>query len=267
LSWSELAQEARHCTGLNRSAAQAEECDLFTDQSRYAVRFEWGERGLEAVSSGCAVVVIVDVFSFCTSVDVATVRGASVLPYCGPDCTAARYAEEQRAVLACGYRTTGGYSLSPTSLVGIPAGTRLVLPSPNGSALSLRAAGVSTTVAACLRNASALAGFACAQGGPVAVIGCGEQWADGSLRPAWEDLVGAGAVIAELPGTRSPEAEAACEAFRGAEADLHERLRACSSGRELIERGFASDVELAASFGVSRSVPMLSGKAFAARLS
>ena len=60
-----------------------------------------------------------------------------------------------------------------------------------------------------------------------------------------ERLAGAGAVKAGLPGARSPEAEAACEAFRGAGADLLARLRACSSGRELIERGFASDVELA----------------------
>jgi 2-phosphosulfolactate phosphatase len=249
---------------LRRSAAQTEECHLFADQSLYAVRFEWGERGLEAVSSGCSVVVIVDVFSFCTSADVATGRGAAVLPHPGRVGTAARYAEEQRAVLACEYRTTGEYSLSPTSLVGVPAGARLVLPSRNGAALSLRAAGVSTTVAACLRNAAAVADFARARGGPVAVIGSGERWADGSLRPDWEDLVGAGAVIAGLAGTRSPEADAACEVFRGAEADLLGRLRACSSGRELIERGFASDVELAAAVGVSRCVPVLSGKAFVA---
>src|SRR5438034_8992064 len=60
-----------------------EECQLFADQSPYAVRFEWGERGLEAIRPGCSAVVIVDVFSFCTSVDVATGRGASVLPYPG----------------------------------------------------------------------------------------------------------------------------------------------------------------------------------------
>jgi 2-phosphosulfolactate phosphatase len=238
---------------------------VFTDQSPFAVRFEWGERGLEAVSPGCAVVVVVDVLSFCTAVDVATGRGAAVLPYRWRDETAARYAAEQRAVLAGAYRTTGGYSLSPASLTGIPAGTRLVLPSRNGATLSLRAAGVGTVVAACLRNAEAVARFAGAQGGPVAVIGGGERWPDGSLRPAWEDLVGAGAVIARLPGPRSPEAEAVGDAFRRAAADLPGRLRACSSGRELIERGFAADVELAAAVGVSGCVPVLAGEAFVAR--
>jgi 2-phosphosulfolactate phosphatase len=209
--------------------------------------------------------VIVDVLSFCTCVDVATARGAEVLPYRWRDDTVASYAEEQRAILADGHRRTDRYSLSPTSLAGIPSGTRLVLPSPNGAALSLRAGGMGTAVAACLRNAAAVARFARAQGGRVAVIACGERWADGSLRPSWEDLVGAGAVIAELPGPRSPEAEAAFAAFRGARADLLGRLRACSSGRELIERGFAADVDLAARLGESGCVPVLSGEAFVAR--
>jgi 2-phosphosulfolactate phosphatase len=224
---------------------------MFSDQSLFAVRFEWGERGLDAIGRGGGVIVIVDVLSFCTCVEVATARGAAVLPYRWRDSTAARYAEERQAILADGLRRADGYSLSPVSLAGIPPRTRLVLPSPNGAALSLRAAGVGTTVAACLRNAAAVAEFARAQGSPVAVIGCGELWKDGSLRPAWEDLVGAGAVIAALPSSRSPEAESACHAFRCAEPDLRGRLRACSSGRELIERGFAADVELAARVGES----------------
>jgi 2-phosphosulfolactate phosphatase len=113
---------------------------MFADQSPFAVRFEWGERGLEAVGAGCSVVVVVDAFSFCTSVDVATGRGAIILPYRWRDDSASRYAEEQREILASEYRTTGGYCLSPTSLVGISPGTRLVLPSRNGATVSLRAA-------------------------------------------------------------------------------------------------------------------------------
>jgi 2-phosphosulfolactate phosphatase len=238
---------------------------MFSDQSSYVVRFEWGERGLEALGPDARIIVIVDVLSFCTCVEVATGRGAEVLPYRWRDDTAAPSAHQQRAVLADGHRRADKYSLSPTSLAGIPSGTRLVLPSPNGATLSLRAGAMATTVAACLRNAAAVARFARSLSGPVAVIGCGERWPDGSLRPCWEDLVGAGAVVAELPGPRSPEAEAACLAFRGAQADLPGRLRACSSGRELIERGFTADVELAAQFGESECVPVLFGEAFIAR--
>lgn len=235
---------------------------MYHDQSSFAVRFEWGERGLEAVGRGAKVIVIVDVLSFGTCVDVATSRGATVLPYPLNDDTASQFADEQRAILADRNRTAEAYCLSPKSLEAIPPGTRLVLPSPNGATLSLIAGALTSTVAACLRNAEAVAAFVRSQRAPVAVIACGERWADGSLRPCLEDLIGAGAVIAELTGTRSPEAQAACDAFSGAGIDICKRLAACSSGRELIERGFACDVELAAALGVSTCVPLLSGKAF-----
>jgi len=49
-------------------------------QGAYDVRCEWGRHGVELLARECAVVVIVDVLSFCTSVDVAVGRGARVLP-------------------------------------------------------------------------------------------------------------------------------------------------------------------------------------------
>jgi len=49
-------------------------------------------------------------------------------------------------------------------------------------------------------------------------------------------------------------AVAVFERFRG---DLRGALLQCGSGRELVERGFACDVELAAEYGVSGAVPML----------
>jgi len=42
-------------------------------------------------------------------------------------------------------------------------------------------------------------------------------------------------------------------------------LFGCISGRELEERGFGCDVELAAEYGVSNSVPMLLGDRFITR--
>jgi 2-phosphosulfolactate phosphatase len=112
-----------------------------------------------------------------------------------------------------------------------------------------------------LRNAAAVAEFVRLRGGTVTVIACGERWSDGSLRPSWEDLIGAGAIITHLSGSRSPEAltaaEAEAEAFQQAEGTLRQRLRECSSGRELSERGFAADIELAGEIGVSKCVPIL----------
>ena len=46
----------------------------------------------------------------------------------------------------------------------------------------------------------------------------------------------------------------------GARDDLPARLFACSSGRELVEKGFADDVEVAGRVDVSETVPVLEGE-------
>jgi 2-phosphosulfolactate phosphatase len=156
-----------------------------------------------------------------------------------------------------------GFSLSPSSLLGLSAGSRLVLLSPNGAALSFHARH-EAVLAACLRNVRAVAHAAAAIGRTVGVIPAGETWSGGELRPCLEDLVGAGAVIAELRGGRSPEAELAVACFERFRGDLSGALRKSSSGKELIERGFAGDVELAAEYNVSTAVPRLVGRSFVA---
>jgi 2-phosphosulfolactate phosphatase len=77
------------------------------------------------------------------------------------------------------------------------------------------------------------------------------------LRPAIEDLIGAGAVLADLPGRPSPEAETAIAAFERFQHDLHDALVRSTSGKELVERGFACDVEVAAEYAVSTTVPVM----------
>jgi 2-phosphosulfolactate phosphatase len=211
--------------------------------------------GLRALQSSSQAVIIVDVLSFSTAVDIALARGATVLPYRWKDHSAETFASQQNAILAGGRRNGPEYSLSPASLRSIPPGTRLVLPSPNGSTLALAATVPLFT--ACLRNAPAVARQAAAHGRRIAVIPAGEQWPASTLRPCLEDLLGAGAVLAELPGTPSPEAELAIAAFARFRDDLGGTLSRCGSGKELIERGFPLDVQLAAEYAVSPIAPRL----------
>jgi len=228
------------------------------NQADFDLRLEWGLAGLRALSG---TVVIVDVLSFSTAVDVAVSRGASVLPFRWRDATAAAFAAAHGAILA-GDRRGGGFSLSPASLQSIEPGTSLVLPSPNGATLSL--SGGPSVWTACLRNCRAVAQEVRRRGPPVAVIPAGEQWPDGSLRPCLEDLLGAGALLAELPGCLSPEAELAVAAFERMRPRLVEVLAGSVSGRELAGRGFPQDVELAAEYAVSRAAPVLRGDRFVA---
>ena len=238
-------------------------------QLPFTVRFEWGLDGAMAVAPGAELAVVVDVLCFTTCVSVAVERGAEVFPYRWKDGTAAGFAAEQQAVLA-GRRGGKGVSLSPTSLRSASTLDRVVLPSPNGSALAHSLAGaVPRVVAVCLRNARATADWAARNLPPaavIAVIAAGEKWPDGGLRPALEDQLGAGAFLAALPGHRragfSPEAGWAMDAFTAAEPRLGDTLLECSSGRELVFGGYQEDVEIAAELNRSTAVALLDDGAF-----
>jgi len=208
------------------------------------------------------VLIVVDVLSFSTAVDIAVSNGAVVYPYGNRDDRLEEYARARSARIAEKVRTASGLSLSPASLQQVPPGYRLVLPSPNGGALS-RAGGAAMTFTACLRNAGAVARAASALGSSFAVIPAGERWPDGSLRPAIEDWIGAGAVLARLPGRRSPEATLAIAAFENVSGICRDVLEGSSSGKELIARGFGEDVALAAALDVSTAAPRLVDSAFA----
>jgi 2-phosphosulfolactate phosphatase len=233
----------------------------FYDQSEAECRVEWGVMATTFLAPA-DVVIVVDVLSFSTCVDVATERGATILPYAWKDSSAESYAARQSAALA-GARGVAQYSLSATSFLSAGPDLRCVLPSPNGAAVSVCAAARTPIVfTACLRNADAVAAAASRAGTTFNVCPAGERWTDGSLRPALEDWLGAGAVLARLPGKKSPEATAAIAAFQHAKSMIEQVLVSSSSGRELVERGFASDVQLAGSYNVSRSAPRLHNGAY-----
>ena len=238
----------------------------FADQSGFAVRFEWGLPGLRATSAD-AIVVIVDVLSFTTSVSVACRRGAVVFPCPWGDERASELARRENAELGArrGSEAEGlqRFSLSPESLLAASPGLRLVLPSQNGSVLAHEAVLEDRSViAASIRNAASVAGWLSRQDSPIAVVAAGERWEDGTWRFSVEDLVGAGAVISRLHGRCSPEAESASAAFRHVQFDLLMTLRNCSSGRQLVKRGFDADVALAAQSNADDTVPIIVERAF-----
>ncbi|QHT59676.1 phosphosulfolactate phosphohydrolase [Paenibacillus lycopersici] len=236
-------------------------------QTPYRIRFEWGAEAVRRLAPLSGAVVIVDVLSFTTCVEVAVSSEALVFPYGHKDESAAAFAESVHAVLAGKRGTTP--SLSPSSLRALPLHSRIVLPSQNGSACTLIAqAAQAATIAGCLRNAAAVADYIDRHhpGEIVSVIACGEQWAAGGLRPAIEDMLAAGAILSRFdPSDLSPEAGMAVAAFRSAEHDIGQTVLACSSGRELIEKGFAQDVALAGELNVSGTVPVFQHGAFGPR--
>lgn len=251
------------------------------DQSAHRVRCEWGPVGARVIAgSGGAqrephvYAVVVDVLSFTTTLTVALERGIEVFPFRWKDSRAAEHALRHRAALAVGRfealsRADARHvSLSPASLAEADGIERLVLPSPNGSTIAFDLAeSGATVVGACLRNAAAVAAWLAPrvrEGAAVAVVPAGERWPDDTLRPAVEDLWGAGAVLAGLVDRGvsglSPEALVAERAFRAAR--LPDELSGVASAVELTEAGFADDVAVAAEVGVSDLVPVLRGEVF-----
>lgn len=245
-------------------------------QAAHRVRFDWARAGAEHVEADTTVVV--DVLSFTTTLTLAVEKGIEVFPHDAYDIEAKKLAMRHGATLALrrfealGHPDGRHVSLSPASLLQAEGIDRLVLPNPNGSAVSsICAARGDVVLAACLRNASSVAEHlhsTLGDRGSVVVIAAGEQWPDGTLRPAVEDLWGAGAVLSALAthlggDQLSPEARMAAQTFEAVKPRLHDEMRACASGVELAQTGFVEDVEIAAAHDVSAVVPHLVGTSFA----
>lgn len=206
------------------------------DQSTYQVRHDWGAEGIRRLAPA-DVVVVVDVLRFSSTMTDAVVGGA-------------------------------GIELADARLW-----------SSNGADVAGTAVREGTTVLlGGIRNATAVARAVLAvqeqraERTSVAVIAAGERAADGTLRFAVEDQLGAGAVIAALGEVGvdhcSPEAAAAAESFRALRPALRHLLAASGSGRELAvgvvstarmaARGIRpASVEQAAEHDASDVVPVL----------
>lgn len=225
---------------------------------RIDVECDWGLNGLRAHARG-RIVVIVDILSFSTATTVAVSRRAEIIPCIWNERRAAELARFHQAEIAA-KRGKGRFTLAPASLREIPAGTRLVLPSPNGSTLANEAMkhNPAAIVIGCIRNAAAVAKWI--DGRPAVVIAAGERWPDNAIRFAIEDWLGAGAILSRVGGKRSAVADAAVAAFE--KLPIRETLAHSPSGIELIEAGYPDDIEIASQLDSDTAVPLLTGNAF-----
>jgi 2-phosphosulfolactate phosphatase len=244
------------------------------DQTGFRARFDWGLAGATVLADEVSVVAVVDVLSFTTALTVAVDQGIEVFPFRWKDERAVKFAQARGAVLAVGRSSAGPGQVSLSSATIRTAGkvSRLVLPSPNGSTISHDVAELGATViGVALRNVDAAAEWTIRRladqpSASVAAIASGERWPDGSLRPAAEDIWGAGSYLAALAargfGPLSPEARLAVAAYTAVAEDFPAQLRDCVSGRELIKWGHSDDVDVAAEVNASRVVPLLRGESF-----
>jgi 2-phosphosulfolactate phosphatase len=243
--------------------------DLFA-QSPYRCRLDWGRHGAGAAAERQDILVIVDTLSFSTAVVTAVQRGGLVYP-CAEDEAPSALAQRiggEVAVRRKDVPARGRFSLSPLTYLHLAPGTRIVLASPNGATCSRYARAVPCLFVGALVNAEAVATVVShlldTTDHCVTILACGERWqppsADGALRIALEDYLGAGAILASLRHEQSPEARVCAGAFTHSQRDIAALLWDCGSGRELRAMGFPEDVRHAAQLNSYDAVPVMRGE-------
>jgi 2-phosphosulfolactate phosphatase len=135
----------------------------------------------------------------------------------------------------------------------VSAKEKIFLPSPNGSTLVDLATRYEKPVfIGSLRNAGVLARILSDEKYfPVLLLAAGERFPNQMLRPCLEDYLGAGAILSELRGEITIEAQIALKTFEDVSSNLLSVLEETESGRELIMWGYGEDVRLAAMHNIS----------------
>jgi 2-phosphosulfolactate phosphatase len=237
-------------------------------QAPFKVKMEWGRRGAREAAGRGDIVIIIDVLSFSSTVVAALNAGAVIFPY-PPNLDGKKYASGIGATYILGRAEaarTGNPTLSPVTFNQEHRNQRFVLSSLNGAYCSWIASKVPALLIGSLLNASAAAVVADTlqqeTGADITVVPCGELWNDAHenedrLRPSIEDYLGAGAILAALGGSKSPEAEVCAGAFKSSESRLRELVWDSGSGRELRERGYEEDVKFCSQLNLTDIVPVL----------
>lgn len=156
-------------------------------------------------------------------------------------------------------------TLSPGRYEAVASGAHVILRSPNGATCCCYGKEAPYLFVASLINARAVADAVLAvladkdQG--VSVIACGERRrtasADGPLRFAIEDYLGAGAILFYLGLPKSAEARVCQAAFENTRDILAAILLDSTSGWELRNKGWEEDVRYAARLNALEAVPIL----------
>jgi 2-phosphosulfolactate phosphatase len=223
--------------------------DAIFSQAPHKLKLDWGWHGCAAAGARGDIIVIVDVLRFSTACAAAAAREISIIP-AGMDEELEPLARQHAAQLP-----QAGFSrLSPGSYAQLAAGTRMVVKSPNGATCARLSNGAAHVLLGALVNSSTVAQrvseLMSNSDLSTTIIACGERWtdenADGRLRFALEDYLGAGAILSNLDLDKSAEAIVCDNAFNASGNQLQELLLDCASGRELVARGLRADVEFAA---------------------
>lgn len=245
------------------------------NQFPYETKLEWGRRGAREAAERGDIVVIVDVLSFSSTVVSALSAGAIIFPY-PPDLDGKMYADSIGAEYILGRAEAarkGRPTLSPVTFNEEHRDKQYVLSSLNGAYCTWIASRVPALLIGALLNASAVASAAeklqQETGAAITVVPSGEMWSgtrdhEDRLRPAIEDYLGAGAILASLSGEKSPEAEVCAGAYVSSAGRIQELIWDCGSGRELRERGYEEDVRFCSRLNVSDIVPILKDGRFIA---
>lgn len=238
------------------------------------VRLAWGRRGAQAAAERGDILVVIDTLRFSTAAATAVHYGALIYP-CSPDEALFNALAERVGGEVAGYSliphssASDRFTLSPRSYLGIEPGTRVVLPSPNGSTCCQYGAQAAALFVGALVNAQAVAGavshlLAAANQLNVTLLACGERWRapdeEGVLRFALEDYLGAGAVLSALPFAQTIEAQACGATFQALQDHLEAALWECESGQELRAKGLGEDVRDAAQLNLYDTAPVLRGE-------
>jgi 2-phosphosulfolactate phosphatase len=240
------------------------------------VRLAWGWRGAQTAAERGDILVVIDTLRFSTAAATAVHHGALIYPCTVDEAQANALAERVGGEVAWHSArprqpslAPTRFTLSPRSFLGIAPGTRVVLPSPNGSTCCRYGSQTPALFVGALVNAQAVARevsrlLAASPQLTVTVLPCGERWhvphEEGILRFALEDYLGAGAILSSLQFTRTIEAQACAATFTALRDDLEAALWECESGQELRSKGLREDVRDAAQLDKYDTAPVLRAK-------